>query len=132
MGDESGAQQSIASPWPIVVAFGLALSEVGIFIGLRFAAVAGLLVFVGAVAGILTESGYISRPEWATGLMAAALVVIGVILMIQHGTGTPVRGQSIAMAGVLSFAGALAWTIFVWKRTRQETSPSKASGTTSD
>ena len=132
MGDESEREPQTDSPWPMVVALGLALSEVGVFIGFRSVAVAGLLMFVGAVAGILTESGYISRPGRAVTLMALALIIIGVALVTQHGTGTPVRGQSITIAGVLSLCGALAWIAFVWSLTRRDSPHSASSETTSD
>ena len=55
-------QYRTASPWPVFVALGLALSEVGVFIGLFPVAVFGLILFGGSVAGILTESGYAERP----------------------------------------------------------------------
>jgi hypothetical protein len=66
-------QYPTASPWPLFVALGLALSEVGVFVGLFPVAVFGLILFGGSVAGILTESGYVDRP-WPT------LVGVGVVL----------------------------------------------------
>jgi len=66
-------QYRTASPWPVFVALGLALSEIGVFIGLFPVAVFGLILFGGSIAGILTESGYVSRP-WPT------LVGVGVVL----------------------------------------------------
>jgi hypothetical protein len=66
-------QYPTASPWPLFVALGLALSEVGVFVGLFPVAVFGLILFGGSVAGILTESGYVERP-WPT------LVGVGVVL----------------------------------------------------
>ena len=68
-------QYRTASPWPVFVALGLALSEVGVFIGLFPVAVFGLILFGGAIAGILTESGYVSRP-WPT------LVGVGGVLAL--------------------------------------------------
>jgi len=66
-------QYRTASPWPVFVALGLALSEIGVFIGLFPVAVFGLILFGGSIAGILTESGYVTRP-WPT------LVGVGVVL----------------------------------------------------
>jgi len=66
-------QYRTASPWPVFVALGLVLSEIGVFIGLFPVAVFGLILFGGSVAGILTESGYVTRP-WPT------LVGVGVVL----------------------------------------------------
>lgn len=72
-------QYRTASPWPVFVALGLALSEVGVFIGLFPVAVFGLILFGGAIAGILTESGYVSRP-WPT-----LLGVGGVLALLAAG-----------------------------------------------
>jgi hypothetical protein len=68
-------QYRTASPWPVFVALGLALSEIGVFIGLFPVAVFGLILFGGSIAGILTESGYVARP-WPT------LVGVGVVLAV--------------------------------------------------
>src|SRR6056297_3496059 len=75
-------QYRTAIPWPVFVALGLPLSEIGVFIGLFPVAVFGLIVFGGSVAGILTESGYAERP-WPTlvgvgGLLAAIAVGLAV------------------------------------------------------
>jgi len=68
-------QYRTASPWPVFVALGLVLSEIGVFIGLFPVAVFGLILFGGSIAGILTESGYVTRP-WPT------LVGVGVVLAL--------------------------------------------------
>ena len=68
-------QYRTASPWPVFVALGLVLSEIGVFIGLFPVAVFGLILFGGSIAGILTESGYVTRP-WPT------LVGVGVVLTV--------------------------------------------------
>jgi hypothetical protein len=77
-------QYRTASPWPVFVAFGLALSEVGVFIGLFPVAVFGLILFGGAIAGILTESGYVSRP-WPTlvGVGGALVLLAGLVAVTQ-------------------------------------------------
>ena len=64
-----------ASPWPMLVAFGFVISEVGIVLGVFPIAVGGLLLFAGTVAGILNESEYVTR-SWLS------LAVIGVLLTI--------------------------------------------------
>ena len=68
-------QYPTASPWPLFVALGLALSEIGVFVGLFPVAVFGLILFGGSIAGILTESGYVERP-WPT------LLGVGVVLIV--------------------------------------------------
>jgi hypothetical protein len=79
MEDEAGLsdQYRMASPWPVFVALGLTLSEVGIVIGLFSVAVGGLLLFAGSVAGILKEAGYVAG-IWGTLLgFGVALAAIG-------------------------------------------------------
>jgi len=113
-------QYRMASPWPLFVALGLALSEVGIFIGLFSVAVAGILLFGGSVAGILRESGYVSEP-WGTlvglggvfALAGAAIVMtqldpgVGLLALIADPVGAPGRGLAIAAGGtMLLLAGA--------------------------
>ena len=134
MSDESDTNSTYtgASPWPLFVALGLALSEVGVVLGLRPVSVAGLLLFVGSVAGILTEAGYVSRPARAAGVQGVALVGIGITLVLQNQTGTTVRGQSIAIAGVLSLLGALLWVGFIRTRARDSKATTESTETTSD
>ena len=79
MNEEPGLsdQYRMASPWPMFVALGLAISEVGIFIGIFALAVGGLLLFGGSVAGILKESGYVDQ-LWSSLLgFGVALTVAG-------------------------------------------------------
>lgn len=64
-----------ASPWPMLVALGFVISEVGVVLGFFPVTVGGLLLFGGTVAGILSESGYVERP-WRS------LVGIGTILLV--------------------------------------------------
>ena len=77
-------QYRTASPWPVFVALGLALSEIGVFIGLFPVAVFGLILFGGSIAGILTESGYVQRP-WPTLLgVGAVLALLAVGLAVAY------------------------------------------------
>jgi hypothetical protein len=63
-----------ASPWPVFVALGFVVSEVGVVLGLFPVAVGGLLLFGGTAAGILSEAGYVARPD-------RSLVAFGVVLI---------------------------------------------------
>lgn len=123
LGEDSGLSDQYvrASPWPVFVALGLALSEIGVFVGIFPVAVFGLLLFGGSIAGILTESGYASRP-WPTllvlgGILAVAGVAIvlwqtpiGAIDVSEFGTdGVLSRALAITVAGIaLVLAGAAA------------------------
>lgn len=133
MSDESDTNSTYtgASSWPLFVALGLPLSEVGVVLGLRPVSVVGLLLFVGSIAGILTEAGYISRPTRAAGVQGVTLVGIGSALVLQNQTGTTVRGQSIAIAGVLSLLSALLWVGFIQIRTKDSTVANQSTEATS-
>jgi hypothetical protein len=108
------------SPWPLFVAVGLAIAEVGIVMeGLYPVAVAGLLLFVGSVAGIIHEAGYVARPWKLLGALGFLLVLAGVgVLYSQVGTDllsalatdsvVIVRGYAILGAGVIAVFGGLA------------------------
>jgi hypothetical protein len=114
-------QYRMASPWPVFVALGLALSEVGIVVGLFAVAVAGLLLFGGSIAGILKESGYVEQ-LWGSllGFGVALLVIGGVLFATQVDLGSVAvldvvaspggygivvpRALAISVAGVILFA----------------------------
>ncbi|OAQ52846.1 hypothetical protein HTG_11000 [Natrinema mahii] len=106
-----------ATPWHVLVALGLAGSEVGIVVGLGPVAVAGLVIFAASVAGILADAGYVDRPLAVGAKFGAAFVVVGAILTA-HGTGTvPIgpleplsglasRGVALLVAGFVTIGGA--------------------------
>lgn len=71
-------QYRMASPWPLFVALGLAISEVGIVVGIFSVAVGGLLLFGGSIAGILKESGYV-------GQLWSSLLAFGLLLVVVGG-----------------------------------------------
>jgi membrane-bound ClpP family serine protease len=108
------------SPWPLFVAVGLAVAEVGIVMeGLYPVAVAGLLLFVGSVAGVVHEAGYVDRPWKLLGALGALLMVAGVaVLYSQVGVDlfsalasdsvVVVRGYAIFGAGIVAVVGGLA------------------------
>ncbi|MFB6189124.1 MAG: cox cluster protein, partial [Halapricum sp.] len=75
----------MASPWPVFVALGFALAEVGIFLGIFPVAVGGVLLFGGTIAGILTEAGYVTNLWKTTMLVGGGLLVLGVALVILQG-----------------------------------------------
>jgi len=120
--DVTASEASKASPWPLFVALGLAVGELGIFMGLYPVAVGGLLLFVGSVAGIVQEAGYSERPWRLLGALGALLVVVGLwVVTTQTGVDTTavaaavdgadtivLRGFSIAAAGVIALTGSAA------------------------
>src|SRR6056297_2897830 len=90
-----------ASPWPLFVAVGLAIFEVGIVWPLFPVAVGGLLLFVGSVVGILRESGYIANP-W-NGLVTASILCLaaGGLIMLTTTGRVHLRGVAIATGGII-------------------------------
>lgn len=123
MDEEPGLsdQYRMASPWPLFVALGITLSEVGIIMGVFAIAVGGLLLLAGSVAGILKESGYVQQ-LWgsllgfgvflvaAGGVLVASQVGLdgGAVLDIiaspgAYGQVLP-RAVAIAVAGVILLA----------------------------
>lgn len=121
-------QYRMSSPWPMLVAFGLAIAEVGIFWPLAPVAVGGLLLLVGSLVGIIRETGYVESPWPLLAGFGLALVAIGAALFTYSGGAFAVnsvaestrsagsiglRGVSIAVAGGLAMVGALVgkyWT----------------------
>jgi len=108
------------SPWPIVVVLGLVLSELGILFNVYPVAVAGLVVFVGSVSGIVDEAGYVVSPwRLLVGLGAVLAVLGGVVVSVRFDGGLSAsvfsaaatdgvlqRGLTIAATGaVVSVAG---------------------------
>ena len=134
MSNESNTSSSPVrtSPWPPFVAISFALSEVGVLLNLRPVSVGGLLLFVGSITGMVTESKYRSRSTLAAGLQGIALVGIGSVLIIQNQTGTTIRGQSIVIAGVLVLFSTLLWRGYLRTRSEGTQSTTEPTETTSD
>lgn len=84
--------------------------------GLRAISVAGLLLFIGAVAAILRESGYAARPEPAVGVQGVLLLVAGLASVAVDTAGSTVRGHSIAIAGAVSLLAISLWQAYAWFR----------------
>ncbi|MFW5949935.1 MAG: DUF7541 family protein [archaeon] len=123
---EVPSQHRRASPWPVFVALGFALAELGIFVGLLPIAVGGLLLLAGSVAGILVESGY-SRDLWRPlAVLGGVFTVLGVVIaatQVDPGSlavlgvpndpnGVLARGLSIAGAGTILLAGSVTGHLF--------------------
>lgn len=111
-----------ASPWPLFIAVGLAIAEVGVFLDVVAFAVGGLLLFVGSVAGILNEAGYLATPWPFVGGLGMLLAVIGIAIMILYpGDGGAIdvglRAVAIAIAGVLCMGGSILGRVLLRDRT---------------
>ena len=104
-----------ASPWPLFVALGLPIAEVGILFGLVPLAVGGLLLFFGSIAGILRENRYVSS-TWR-GLAALSLLVVALGVAIWYWDATTqsdllVRAYSVLGTGVLMLLAGVGGELF--------------------
>lgn len=108
---ESSTSETYAksSPWPLLIAIGIALSELGVLLGLRPVSVGGLLLLVGTITGLLRESNYVTGLHWSLGVMGGLLIASGIGLIMSEQMGTTVRGESVLIAGSISLLGALTW-----------------------
>ena len=87
------------SPWPIVVVFGLVLSEIGVLFNVYPVAVAGLVMFVGSISGIVHEAGYVTSPWGLVVGLGIALAILGFILI-------SIRVDGVIPVSVLESAAA--------------------------
>ncbi len=108
-----------ASPWPVFVALGVPISEIGLVFDIFPVAVGGLLLFCGAVAGILREAGYITVPWPSLSIMALVLFGLGGALLYANtrvGVDMTMRAYAVLVSGLLIVAGVVAVKFFVPKR----------------
>lgn len=108
-----------ASPWPLFIALGVPISEVGLVFGVFPVAVAGLLLFCGCIAAMLQESGYVTTPWPALGAMAVVLFVAGGALLYvnpQVGGDMTMRAYAVIASGIVLVAGVVAGRLFVPKQ----------------
>lgn len=88
MVEQSGVSDRFpkASPWPVFVALGFVVLEIGLVVGFFPVAVGGVLLFGGSVAGILTEAGYAGH-LWGTLIrVGAVFLFLGAALITLQGT----------------------------------------------
>jgi len=98
-----------ASPWPVFVALGLVLSEMGVIFGSVAVSVAGILLFSGSVVGILRESEYadtLSVPTLSLGVIfgSAGLAVYTLTAFTFRGTYLGATGALLVVAAAVLYA----------------------------
>ncbi|MDG5817221.1 hypothetical protein [Natronococcus sp. A-GB7] len=109
-------QPPTSSPWPVLIATGLVLSEVGILVDLLPIAIGGLVLFASSVTGFITESDHVSSP-WPLAIGFGALFVVLGAGLYAAGTeqvaagsddpfGLATRGVAIVAAGLVTIVGA--------------------------
>jgi len=100
-------QYRTASPWPLFVALGLPIAEVGVLFGFFPVAVGGLLLFCGSIAGLVTESGYASTPWRALAVLSVVVLALGAGILFNGTVALPTRGRAVLVAGGLLLAAGL-------------------------
>jgi hypothetical protein len=102
MDDQPGLsdQYRMASPWPIFVALGIPVAELGILFDVFVVAVGGLLLFCGSVTGLLREAGYAKTAWRPLAVFAVLLFVVGGVLAFTD-VNLVTRGYAIITAGAL-------------------------------
>lgn len=110
MDDQPGLseQYRMSSPWPVFVALGLAISELGVLLNVVPVSVGGLLLFTGSIAGIVREAGYTEQPWGTLAGLGVVLVVLGGILI-----GTQIQSLSALAAIGSELVGANANGILI-------------------
>jgi hypothetical protein len=97
-------QYRTSSPWPVFVAFGLVISEIGVLFGVFPVAVGGILLFCGSVAGMVHEAGYASTPWRGLAALAVLFLVLGGALAT---TDFATRGYAVVAAAVILLVGSV-------------------------
>lgn len=96
-------QYRMASPWPLFVALGLPIAELGLLFGIIPLAVGGVVLFGGSVAGMVAESGYASTAWRALAVVALFAVALGGALVYAD----PVTEVSLAPRGYATVGAGL-------------------------
>ena len=108
-----------ASPWPLFIALGVPISELGLVFDIFPLAVGGLLLFCGCIAGMLQEAGYIQFPWTAMAVMAGLLFVAGAGVLYsnpQVSVDLTLRAYAFITSGGILLAAVVAGKLFVPKR----------------
>lgn len=108
-------QYRMASPWPIFVAFGIPIAELGILFDVFVVAVGGLLLFCGSLTGLIREAGYAKTAWRPLAAFAALLLAIGGALVVTD-VNLVTRGYAIITAGAFLAAVGIGGELFVPKR----------------
>lgn len=102
-------QYPSASPWPLFVALGIALSELGVLFNAISVAVGGLVLLSTSVVGIVRESGYAAtlwRPTAVLGVLWGAVAVA-----LFAGTDLAFRASYVGAVAALCLAAAGAFAL---------------------
>ncbi|MFC6724549.1 cox cluster protein [Halobium palmae] len=104
-------QYRTASPWPIFVAFGFVIAEVGVLFGFFSIAVGGILLFCGSLSGLVHEAGYASTPWRTLAALSVLFLVIGGALATTEVAA--MRGYAIVAAALILLVGSVVGELLV-------------------
>jgi len=71
-----------SSPWPLLVALGIAVGEVGVLFGLVPVAVGGVVLFGGSAASVLREAGFAQSAWRPLALVGASIGVASLLVWV--------------------------------------------------
>ncbi|MFD1634743.1 DUF7541 family protein [Haloplanus ruber] len=108
-------QYRMASPWPLFVALGIPIAELGILFDVFVVAVAGLLLFCGSLTGMIREAGYAETAWRPLAVFAVLLFAVGGVLAFTD-VSLVTRGYAILTAGGILAAAGIGGELFVPKR----------------
>jgi hypothetical protein len=116
-------QYRMASPWPLFIALGIPIAELGILFDLAALSVGGLLLLSGSIAGMAKEAGYAKTPWRALAVCSVLLFALGGLLLYadtvitSEGIRFVARGYAVIVAAGLLLLGSIVGTTFVQKST---------------
>lgn len=106
-------QYRMASPWPLFIALGIPIAELGILFDLPSLSIGGLLLFCGSAAGMAKEAGYAKTLWRALAVCSVLLFVFGGSLLYADTLATTdgvrlvARGYAVIAAGGILLVGSL-------------------------
>ncbi|WP_101296406.1 DUF7541 family protein [Halegenticoccus soli] len=112
-------QYRMASPWPLFVALGLPIAEIGILFDIPALSIGGLILFCGSVAGMVQEAGYARTPWRALAACAVLLFALGGLFFYAdaqfgaEGIRFVARGWAIVVAGGVLLFGSVVGSLLV-------------------
>ncbi|GAB7095034.1 hypothetical protein JCM30237_21870 [Halolamina litorea] len=86
-----------STPWPLALALGLAMAELGVFLGFAAIAAPGVVFFTVSLAGAIDEAGYGRSRPFLLAVVAAAVALLGVVAAA---VALPIRGYSMVIGAV--------------------------------
>lgn len=133
-GTTTNRERSRVSPWPLFIAIGFAISEIGILFGTVPLAVGGILLFGGSCAGIIYEVGYSNSPWSISALIGVLFIGIGGILLgsiisdfsvttmltVVSENGVAQRAAVVLVGGVLLLVGGIVGRVWQPEHIREE------------